>query len=144
MQTIWCNLQSKWIHSTKIWILQLIFNFQYCLKERYTTRYFPGGSDSKASACNVGDLGSIPGLGRSPGEGNGNPLQYFAWKIPWTEEPGRLQSKESQRVRHDWATLLTYATRRYVSVLLDFTSYQSLSHRELSYRQPTVEISLSW
>ena len=36
----------------------------------------PGGSDSKASAHNVGDLGSIPGLGRSPGEGNGNPLQY--------------------------------------------------------------------
>ena len=37
---------------------------------------FPGGSDSKASAHNVGDPGSIPGLGRSPGEGNGNPLQY--------------------------------------------------------------------
>jgi len=37
---------------------------------------FPGGSDGKASACNVGDLGSIPGLGRSPGEGNGNLLQY--------------------------------------------------------------------
>ena len=37
---------------------------------------FPGGSDSKVSARNVGDLGSIPGLGRSPGEGNGNPLQY--------------------------------------------------------------------
>ena len=37
---------------------------------------FPGGSDGKASACNVGDLGSIPGLGRSPGEGNGNSLQY--------------------------------------------------------------------
>ena len=37
---------------------------------------FPGGSDGKASACNVGDLGSIPGLGRSPGEGNGYPLQY--------------------------------------------------------------------
>jgi len=35
-----------------------------------------GGSEVKASACNVGDLGSIPGLGRSPGEGNGNPLQY--------------------------------------------------------------------
>ena len=42
------------------------------------------------------DLGSIPGLGRSPGEGNGNPLQYFAWKISWTEEPGRLQSMGSQ------------------------------------------------
>ena len=36
---------------------------------------FPGGSEVKASACNVGDLGSIPGSGRSPGEGNGNPLQ---------------------------------------------------------------------
>ena len=35
-----------------------------------------GGSDGKASACNVGDLGSIPGLGRPPGEGNGNPRQY--------------------------------------------------------------------
>ena len=37
---------------------------------------FPGGSDSKESACNVGDPGLIPGLGRSPGDGNGNPLQY--------------------------------------------------------------------
>ena len=37
---------------------------------------FPGGSDGKESACNEGDLGSIPGLGRSPEEGNGNPLQY--------------------------------------------------------------------
>ena len=37
---------------------------------------FPGGSDGKASAYNVGDPGSVPGLGRSPGEGNGNPLQY--------------------------------------------------------------------
>ena len=37
---------------------------------------FPGGSDGKESACNAGDLGSIPGLGRSPGEGIGNPLQY--------------------------------------------------------------------
>ena len=37
---------------------------------------FTGGSDGKASACNVGDPGLIPGLGRSPGEGNGNPVQY--------------------------------------------------------------------
>ena len=37
---------------------------------------FPGGSDGKESACNAGDLGLIPGLGRSPGEGNGYPLQY--------------------------------------------------------------------
>ena len=37
---------------------------------------FPGGSEGKASACNVGDLGSVPGSGRSPGEGKGNPLQH--------------------------------------------------------------------
>ena len=38
---------------------------------------FPGGSEVKASACNMGDPGLIPGSGRSPGEGNGNPLQYL-------------------------------------------------------------------
>ena len=43
---------------------------------------FPGGSDSKESACNVEDPGSIPGSGRSPGEGNGNPLQYSCWENP--------------------------------------------------------------
>ena len=47
---------------------------------------FPGGSDSKASVYNVGDLGSIPGLGRSPGEGNGNPLQYSCWENPMDRE----------------------------------------------------------
>ena len=53
----------------------------------------------KASAYNAGDPGSIPGSGRSSGEGNGNPLQYR--KSPWTEECGRLQSMGSQRVRHN-------------------------------------------
>ena len=43
---------------------------------------FPGGAEVKASACNVGDLGSIPGLGRSPGEGNGNPFQYSCLENP--------------------------------------------------------------
>ena len=141
-------------------------------QERVASVYFPGGSDGKASVYNEGDLGSIPWSGRSAGEGNGNPLQYFclensmnggacqatvhgvtkswtrlsdftftfsiaeaslrknppamqetrvrslgwenplekemaiqsstiAWKIPWTEEPGRLQSLGSQRVGHD-------------------------------------------
>ena len=46
------------------------------------------------------DSGSIPGLGRSPGEGNGNPLQY-SWRVPWTEEPGGLQSMGLQRVKHN-------------------------------------------
>ena len=43
---------------------------------------FPGGSEGKESACNVGDLGSIPGLGRSPGEGHGNLLQYSCLENP--------------------------------------------------------------
>ena len=63
---------------------------------------FPGGSDGKESACNVGDPGLIPGLGRSPGEGNGNPLSgILAWRISWTEETGEPQSIGLQRVGHD-------------------------------------------
>ena len=101
----------------------------------------PNGSDGKKSACNAGDPGSIPALGRSAGEGTGYPLQYSwaclvaqlvknlparretwvqslgredplekgkaphssiqAWRVPWTEEPGGLQSVGSQRVGHD-------------------------------------------
>ena len=53
----------------------------------------------KASAYNAGDLGSIPGSGRSPGEGNGNPLQYSCLENPM--EGGRLQTMQSQRVRHN-------------------------------------------
>ena len=45
--------------------------------ELYISYCFPGGLDGKVSACSAGDPGSIPGLGRSPREGNGNPLQYF-------------------------------------------------------------------
>ena len=48
---------------------------------------FPGGSEVKVSACSVGDLGSIPGLGRSPGEGNGNPLQYSCLENPMDGGP---------------------------------------------------------
>ena len=47
---------------------------------------FPGGSEVNASASNAGDLGSIPGLGRSPGEGNGNPLQYSCLENPMDGE----------------------------------------------------------
>ena len=62
---------------------------------------FPAGSDSKETAYNAGDLGSLPRSGRSPGEGNGNPLNILAWKILWTEEPSGLQSMGSQTVRHN-------------------------------------------
>ena len=141
--------------------------FQIAMNETcYCSSGFPHSSVGKESACSAGDLGLIPGSGRSPGGGNGNPLQYscldnpmdrrawqatvhrvtrvgcnlvtkppalpprlpsiwytqcfgfghsygcvekamaphsstLAWKIPWTEEPGRLQSMGSRRVGHD-------------------------------------------
>ena len=62
---------------------------------------FRGGSDCKESTCNEGDPGSIPGLGRSPEEGNGNPLQYSCLKNSRAEEPGGLQFMGSQRVGHN-------------------------------------------
>ena len=60
---------------------------------------FPGGSAGKESTCNAGELGSIPGLERSPGEGTATHSNIRAWKIPWT-----IESMESQRVGHNWAT----------------------------------------
>ena len=63
---------------------------------------FPGGSEGKASAYNVRELGLIPGLGRFPGEGNGNPLQYSCLENPMGRGAWcRLLSMGSQRVGHD-------------------------------------------
>ena len=64
-----------------------------------TTRGSPDGSDSKESACNAGDPGSIPGSERSPGEGNGNPLQYSYLENPM--ERGAWWVHGVTRVRHD-------------------------------------------
>ena len=64
---------------------------------------FPHAAVSKKSPANAGDtrdMGSIRGSGRYPGLGNGNPSGIHAWKIPWREGPGGLQSMGSQRVRH--------------------------------------------
>ena len=72
------------------------------------TQGFPGGSEVKASACNAGDLGSIPGLGRSPGEGNSNPLQYSCLENPMDRGAW-------------WATLHGVAKSR--TRLSDFTSH---------------------
>ena len=65
-------------------------------------------SESKESARNVGDTGLIPESGRSPGEGNGNPLQYSCLKNSTDREACRLQSMGSQRVRHNQTTYFHY------------------------------------
>ena len=62
---------------------------------------FPSGSDGKASACNVGDPGLIPGREDPLEKEMATHSSTLAWKIPWKEEPGSLQSMGSQRVGHD-------------------------------------------
>ena len=77
---------------------------------------FPGGSDGKESSCNVGDLGLIPGLGRSPGEGHGNPLQYSC-----------LENSHGQR------SLAGYSP--WGGKELDTTERLSTVHCDLSYKE---------
>ena len=78
--------------------LMIINSLSYCLMG------FPGGSDSKESACNARDLVWSFGWKDPLEEGMATHSSILAWRIPWTEEPGGLQSMGSQRVRHRWAT----------------------------------------
>ena len=71
------------------------------VKERYCVLGFPGGSDGKESACKSGDLGLIPGLGRSPGEENGNPLQYSCLENPMDKGAWLAIVHRVTRVGHD-------------------------------------------
>ena len=77
---------------------------------------FPGGSDGKETACNAGDPGSDPGLGRSPGEGNGYPLQYFCLKNSmdhgawWGYSPwGWKESDKTERLTFSFSRVITQA-----------------------------------
>ena len=76
----WVTL-GKFINLSEAQLLQLV-NSLVIIRLLQRLMVFPGGSEVKASACNAGDLGSIPGSGRSPGEGNGNPLQYSCLENP--------------------------------------------------------------
>ena len=63
----------------------------------YYISRFPWWLSGKELVCSAEDEGLIPESGRSPGERNGNPLQYLAWEIPWTKEAGMLQSMGAQK-----------------------------------------------
>ena len=78
-ETIWIFLQSRrpWFNS---WVRNITWRRDRLPVPGFMD--FPGGSDGKESACNVGDLGLIPGLGRSPGGGHGNPLRYSCLENP--------------------------------------------------------------
>ena len=77
-------LLSKYFSFLKLCSLEIDSGTQHCMQKIYLSVIlgFPGGSDGKASAYNVGDLGLIPGSGRSSQEGNGNPLQYSCLENP--------------------------------------------------------------
>ena len=74
----------------------------------------PGGLYSKESACNEGDSGLIPGWEDPLEEGMATLSSVLAWRIPWTEEPGRLRSMGSQRVGHNWASKPSTAHCTYI------------------------------
>ena len=84
---------------------------QYTLLGSMNLDVFPGGAVVKNLPANAGDardVGSIPGLGRAPEVGNGNPLCILAWEIPWTEESGGLQSVGLQKSRMQLSTSKKY------------------------------------
>ena len=79
-----------------------VYNFM-CLRGSIHLWGFPGTSVGKESSCSTGDQGLIPGLGRSPGEGNGNPLQDSCLENPLDRGAWRARVHGVARVRHDWA-----------------------------------------
>ena len=100
--------------NSQVYKKHVSLQFQSCVKTGHTThclcvqdtvpfhkneKGFPGGSAGKECTCNAGDLGLIPGLGRSPGEGKGYLSSILAWRIPWS-----VKCMGSQRVGHDWPT----------------------------------------
>ena len=81
---------------------------------------FPGGSDAKASACNLGHLGSIPSQEVPLEKKMATHSSILTWKIPWTEESGGLQSKGSQTVRQAKSQTHTHTRFKYTNIMLIF------------------------
>ena len=83
-----------------VYIYEILYRYQSIsiFKHQYSNRASLVAQMVKNPPCNAGDLGSIPGLGRCPGGGHGNPLQYSCLENLMDEEPGRLQSMGSPRV----------------------------------------------
>ena len=89
-------LQLPKLESTQLAISITTDKYRYLYIQVMASQVVLVVKNPPSSAGDTRDVGLIPGLGRFFRGGNGNPLQYSSWKIPWTEEPGRLQSMESQ------------------------------------------------
>ena len=109
-------LPAKRFHSTPYSIL---FLKKKKRKKRKINR-LPSSKNPLAEAVDARDWASIPGAGRSPGAGNGNPLRILAWRIPGTEEPGGLQFTESQRIWRNWGTKHIHTLKGKLSSGLQF------------------------
>ena len=107
MRRRWLDFNGLWkLWWPSSWVCYPVdLKFRYTFRDYYRFTDFSCGSDSKVSVYNAGDLGSIPGLGRSPGEGNGNPLQYYCLEkshgqrslvgySPW----GHIESDTTERL----------------------------------------------
>ena len=104
---------------------QILYQLSYQGSPRYK-RWFMG----KESACNAGDLGSIPGLGRSHGRGHGNPLQYSCLENSMAEEPGGLHPIGAQRVKHNRSELAsTYLYFLLSSIIVPLSSNIHLNNQ---------------
>ena len=86
-------------------------------------------SESKESACNTGDPGSILRSGRSTGQGSGTHSSILAWRIPCIEKPGGLQSMGLQRVRCDWMTNIFTFTYLYIYNIYIYIYFQNSLNR---------------
>ena len=81
--------------------VKLLCGFKCLPSQKKHSVDVPGGSNDEASSCNAGDPGLIPGSRRSLEKGMATHSSTLPWKIPWTEEPGRLQSMGWKRVGYD-------------------------------------------
>ena len=114
-QNIWFPLPVRVLKITVLYSYMPVISESWILKKAAIQRHkdegliwcykgFPGESSGKESACSTGDLALIPWSGRSPGEGNGYPLQYCCLENPMNRGASGRQSMGSQRVVHNWAT----------------------------------------
>ena len=105
-ESSWCRdwISVPYVSCTGRRVLYYLHHLGSPYKSIIKNKYRFGGSDNKVSACNTGVLGSIPRSGRSPGEGNGNPLQYSCLENPMDTGAGRATVHEVARVGQDLAT----------------------------------------
>ena len=111
-----------YIYSHKYTFRSLLISVSLCMLKR-----LPRWLSGKESACQCRrhrDVCLIPEMGRFPGVGNGNPLQYSCLEIPWIEEPGGLQSMGSQRGRSDWSHTHTHTHTHGCYMLKTMSAHQ--------------------